>query len=136
MPKPSSNRRLFEADGYTFLYWITPDDVQQLLRSHAIELCRHPSTGREQGYKLVGAGSSNLLPFGRVIDPLMKPPSISYPIPAMGDHRLRWMQHFMISEKQKVSTKIGEDEQELSRPLCATPTGALTNSTAPASPCP
>lgn len=40
-------------------------------------------------------GHSNLIPFSRVPNRMRKPESINYPIPAYGDHRLRWHHAFM-----------------------------------------
>jgi hypothetical protein len=44
------------------------------------------------------------VPFSRVQDKLRKPTPIHYPIPAMGDHRLRWMYSFMIPEPSKAES--------------------------------
>ena len=40
-------------------------------------------------------GVNNLIPFGHVPSRIQKPKSINYPIPACGDHRLRWHYSFM-----------------------------------------
>jgi hypothetical protein len=44
-------------------------------------------------------GGSNLLPFSRIQDPMQHPHSVNYPIPAVGDHRLRWHYSFMTGER-------------------------------------
>jgi len=47
-------------------------------------------------------GRSNLIPFGsRPQNKMLKPKPIHYPIPACGDHRLRWQLSFMIPETRK-----------------------------------
>lgn len=38
-----------------------------------------------------------VIPWSRVVDKLMQPPDVNYPIPACGDHRLRWIHRFMDS---------------------------------------
>lgn len=43
---------------------------------------------------------NNLLPFGRVLNKLMHPPSINYPIPAAADRSLAWKLSFMTPEKK------------------------------------
>lgn len=46
-------------------------------------------------------GKGNLIPFGHVPNKMLKPKPLHYPIPAMGDHRLRWHGAFMIPEQTK-----------------------------------
>lgn len=48
-------------------------------------------------------GTGNLLPFARTQSKLRAPDSISYPIPAVCDHRLRWLQSFMTPERADAS---------------------------------
>jgi hypothetical protein len=47
-------------------------------------------------------GRGNIVPFGsRPQNKMLKPKPIHYPVPALGDHRLRWQLSFMIPETRK-----------------------------------
>jgi len=48
-------------------------------------------------------GQGNLIPFGKVQNKMLKPKPIHYPIPALGDHRIRWQNSFMIPETAKAA---------------------------------
>jgi hypothetical protein len=52
-------------------------------------------------------GTGNALPFARVQNPVCKPDSISYPVPACADHRIRWMNSFMAPEKLELAAVAG-----------------------------
>jgi hypothetical protein len=54
-----------------------------------------------------------LTPFGRILNKLMDPPGLHYPVPAEGDHRLRWYHRFMTNTKQE------ENEPALAEPTLA-----------------
>lgn len=91
MAKPSSNRRLFQSDGYTFIRWIEPEEVHQLIMEEEIKTCFDLRTDRAIGFKLRQqeqvSSASSLLPFGRTYDPMMAPPGLHYEIPHAGDCR-------------------------------------------------
>jgi hypothetical protein len=120
MAKSSSNRRLFQADGYTFMRWIEPEDVESMLAAGEIKPCYDPRTDRAIGFQLVGrslerspehaSSTSALIPFSRVTNPLMYPSHLHYQIPAKGDHRLRWLNRFM--------DKFGEDREPIAAAFC------------------
>lgn len=46
-------------------------------------------------------GHGNLIPFGHIPSKILKPKPVNYPIPAVGDHRLRWFNSFMLPENVK-----------------------------------
>jgi hypothetical protein len=52
MPKPKSNVRLFESDGYSFKLWLYPPDAEEMRANGEIEMAYHPVTGTQIGYKL------------------------------------------------------------------------------------
>lgn len=69
----------------------------------------HLSNGRRAVQKLAPAevlleksARNCLIPFGHVINKLMHPPSLNYPIPARGDYRLSWRYSFMHGEKPEI----------------------------------
>jgi hypothetical protein len=86
MPRQIVGRRLFQADGYTFVRHIEPAEITELLNNDTIEVCYDLRADREIGYKLKSRGwistNASLVPFGRVYNKDMHPPSINYPIPA------------------------------------------------------
>jgi hypothetical protein len=48
-------------------------------------------------------GVGNVAPFSRVQNKMLKPETINYPIPALGDHRMRWQASFMVPESRKAT---------------------------------
>jgi|SRR5579864_496521 len=102
MAKPSSNRRLFQADGYTFIRWIEEWDVERMLTAKEIEACFDIRTNRALGFKLVARKSesisdtSSLLPFSRPTRPEDK---FHYEIPHAGDCRSVCIRRFRLRRK-------------------------------------
>jgi hypothetical protein len=101
MAKPSSNRRLFHADGYTFMRWIEDADVARMLESKEIEPCIDLRTDRTLGFKLVERKSERLaetalLPFSR---PTRAEEKFRYEIPHAGDCRSSCIRRFRLQRK-------------------------------------
>jgi hypothetical protein len=93
MAKPSSNRRLFQADGYTFIRWIEHEEVERMLEAEEIETCFDLRTDRALGFKLLGpsdmrvdgaSSRTSLIPFSR---PTRTDEHFHYAIPHAGDCR-------------------------------------------------
>jgi hypothetical protein len=99
MPRQIVGRRLFQADGYTFVRHLDPVEFEAMLTDDEIQPCLDWRTGKQIGFKLKTpervSSFASLVPFGRVYDKLLQPPSVNYPVPAYGDHRLRWMNRFI-----------------------------------------
>jgi hypothetical protein len=92
MPRQKDVRRLFQADGYTFVRWIKQCEVETQLSTKAIEACFDLRTDRALGFKLVSrqaentSSSTSLLPFSR---PTRTDDKFRYEIPHAGDCRSR-----------------------------------------------
>lgn len=109
MAKPFSNRRLFAEDGYTFLRWITDEEVGILREEDQIEKCLDPRSDRILGFKLKKTpeqlrDTASLLPFSRPTRPEDK---FRYEVPHAGDCRSiclrRYSLRHFVSEDKKVT---------------------------------
>jgi hypothetical protein len=88
-------------DPFSFMYCQSDrrgEEILQQQRGNQIKLPDgrfaiqlHPPTA----VLLERSARNCLTPFGRVINKLMDPPTLHYPVPAEGDHRQRWQNRFM-----------------------------------------
>lgn len=64
-----------------------------------------PGNGSALGFYDGVLGRGNVLPFSRQQHPMRKPNALHYEIPAVGDHRLRWLYSFMTPEGKELSER-------------------------------
>jgi hypothetical protein len=143
MAKPSSNRRLFQSDGYTFIRWIEATEVERMLGADEIETCFDLRTDRALGFKLVLrqseriADGASLLPFSRPTRPEDK---FRYEIPHAGDCRKVCAARFGLRRKRIPSVlsaqifttrviRVSSRKIDLTAAAYITPAGVLRNST-------
>lgn len=112
MAKPFSNRRLFAEDGYTFLRWITAEEVAILLEEDEITNCVDQRTDRVLGFKLKVSpeqlrDKESLLPFSRPTRPEDK---FRYEVPHAGDCRSICLRRYSLRR-----FKHGEQKGKLGR---------------------
>lgn len=111
MAKPSSNRRLFQADGYSFIRWIEQCEVERMLTTKEIEVCIDLRTGRALGFKLVERKSDRIadgaavLPFSRPTRPEDK---FRYEIPHAGDCRSVCIRRFRLRRHRVAAAGAAE----------------------------
>jgi hypothetical protein len=131
MARPSSNRRLFHDDGYTFIRWISEDDKARMLSAGDIETCTDMRTNRTLGFKLKKrervSSASALIPFGRSYNPMMEPPALHYEIPYAGDCRSTCLRRFNLRVKTTEGVtriihrtiRVSTRKLDLSKPVVA-----------------
>jgi|SRR5690348_1745996 len=112
MAKPFSNRRLLAEDGYTFLRWITPEEVAILLEEGEITTCVDARTDRVLGFKLKAKPEQlrekeSLVPFSRPTRPEDK---FRYEVPHAGDCRSICLRRYSLRR-----FKHGEQKGKLGR---------------------
>ncbi len=143
MAKPSSNRRLFQADGYTFIRWITDIDVVRMLEAKEIQPCFDLRSNREIGFQLIErkseriADTAAVLPFSRPTRPKDK---FHYEIPYAGDCRSVCIRRFRLRRKDLIGAgtksvllsrtiRVSARKIDFTAAAYLTPTRVLRNST-------
>jgi len=119
MAKPSSNRRLFAPDGYTFMLWVEQQEIERMLAAEEIETCFDLRTDRALGFKLIERRSSERIADGAALMPFSRPTrpedKFRYEIPHAGDCRSSCIRRFRL-RRHRVTT-AGSHEVLLSRTI-------------------
>jgi hypothetical protein len=143
MARRKDVKRLFQADGYTFMRWIDEADVTRMTESKEIQACFDIRTNRTLGFQLVLrqseriADTASLLPFSR---PTRAEDKFRYEIPRAGDCRKVCAARFGLRRKRIPSVlsaqvfttrvlRVSSRKIDLTAAAYMTPAGVLRNST-------
>lgn len=107
-----NNREAVYRNG-EYLFSLKPAEVDRRLalnyvcrgqngRLEEVPLDREPAIVGATWDGFLGVG--NALPFGKVQSKFQKPNKLHYEIPALGDHRIKWLSRFMEKPETELAT--------------------------------